>query len=56
MLFCCAVLFSYVWWHVDHERGNWLPMFIALIAASLLSAGYALRGTRRSLTKLLRRT
>lgn len=56
VLFGCAVLFSYVWWHVDHQRGNWLPMFIVLIAASLLSAGYALRGTRRSLTNLLRRT
>lgn len=24
----CAVLFTIVWWGVDHSRGNWMPMFI----------------------------
>lgn len=54
VMFACAVLFSYVWWHVNHQRDNWLPMFIALIAVSVLAAGYALHGTGRALTKLFR--
>jgi hypothetical protein len=56
VLFCCAVLFSYVWWHVNHQRADWLPMFCVLILASVMTAGYALRGMRRSLIHLLRRT
>lgn len=55
VLFVCAVLFSYVWWHVNHHRGNWLPMFIALILAAGITAGYALRGAIRSAAVLLRR-
>jgi hypothetical protein len=23
----CAVLFTYVWWHVSHHRADWLLMF-----------------------------
>lgn len=49
MLFVCSLLFTYVWWHISHERGNWLPMFVVLILACVLTAGYALRGTIRSL-------
>lgn len=49
VLFVCSLLFTYVWWHISHERGNWLPMFVVLILACVLTAGYALRGTIRSL-------
>lgn len=49
VLFTCAVLFTYVWWHVDHDRGNWLPMFVVLILTAVMTAVYALRGTLRSL-------
>lgn len=55
VLFACAVLFTYVWWHVNHERGNWLPMFVVLILVSVTTAVYALRGTLRSLAHSRRR-
>lgn len=55
VLFVSVVLFTFVWWNVNHQRGNWLPMFVALILASVVTAGYALRGTRRSLVDLFRR-
>jgi hypothetical protein len=55
VLFLCAVLFTFVWWNVSHHRTNWLPMFIVLILASVVTAVYALRGTRRSLARLIRR-
>lgn len=50
VLFLCSVLFTYVWWHINHERGNWLPMFVVLLVACVTTAVYALRGTLRSLT------
>jgi hypothetical protein len=28
VLFACTVLFSIVWWSVDHHRGSWLPVFV----------------------------
>lgn len=49
VLFACSVLFTYVWWHINHDRGNWLPMFVVLILVSVLTAVYALRGTLRTL-------
>ncbi|MEZ0364732.1 hypothetical protein ACAG26_13650 [Mycobacterium sp. pUA109] len=55
VLFVCAVLFTLVWWSVDHERSNWLPMFVVMVLASAVTALYALRGTWRSLSGALRR-
>jgi hypothetical protein len=55
VLFLCTVLFAMVWWDVDHDRKSWLPLFIVLIVASVITAGYALRGMRASIVKLLRR-
>jgi hypothetical protein len=55
VLFLCTVLFAVVWWDVDHDRKSWLPLFIVLIVASVITAGYALRGVRASIVKLLRR-
>lgn len=49
VLFVSSVLFTYVWWHINHDRANWLPMFIVLILACIVSAAYALRGTLRVL-------
>ena len=54
VLLVCAVLFTFVWWHVSHDRTNWLPMFIVMIAACALSAVYAFRGSVRSVRRLLR--
>jgi hypothetical protein len=55
VLFLCTVLFAVVWWDVDHDRKSWLPLFVVLIVASVITAGYALRGMRASIVKLLRR-
>lgn len=56
VLFVCSVLFTYVWWHISHERGNWLPMFVVLILACVMTAVYALRGTLRGLRSRLHRS
>ena len=55
VLFLCTVLFSIVWWSVDHDRGSWLPVFITTIVASVVAAGYAVRGLRRSMRRGRRR-
>ena len=55
VLFLCTVLFSIVWWSVDHDRDSWLPVFITTIAASVVAAGYALRGVRRVVVRVRRR-
>jgi hypothetical protein len=55
VLFLCAILFTVVWWDVDHDRESWLPLFIVLILASVVTAGYALRGARRSMLKPIHR-
>jgi hypothetical protein len=54
VLLVCAVLFTYVWWHVSHHRTDWLPMFLVMIAACVLSAVYAFRGSVRSARRLVR--
>jgi len=55
VFFVSSVLFTYVWWHINHDRGNWLPMFIVLILGCIVSAVYALRGTVRVVTHNWRR-
>lgn len=55
VLFICAVLFTVIWWNVNHHRANWLPMFIVLIVVSLLAAAYAVRGFRRALLQMFGR-
>lgn len=47
--FVCCVLFTYVWWHLNHARSDWLPMFIVLVLACVATAVYAVRGGLRSL-------
>lgn len=55
LLFVCAILFTVVWWTVDHHKSNWLPMFVVLIVVSLGAAWYAVRGLRHSVANLFRR-
>lgn len=53
VVFVCAVLFTVVWWNVDHSRTNWLVMFIVLIVLSILAAVYAGRGILRGVRTFL---
>jgi hypothetical protein len=55
VLFLCTVLFSVVWWSVDHDRDSWLPVFVTTIVASVVAAGYTVRGLRRSVRRMRRR-
>jgi hypothetical protein len=55
VLFLCTVLFSVVWWSVDHDRDSWLPVFVTTIVASVVAAGYTVRGLRRSVRSMRRR-
>ena len=55
VLFLCTVLFSIVWWSVDHHRNSWLPVFIATIVAAILACGYTVRGLSRSVRRARRR-
>ncbi|MGV9664367.1 hypothetical protein ACWDUL_21445 [Nocardia niigatensis] len=49
LLFICTILFTAVWWSVDHQKSSWLPMFVVLIVISVWAAGYAFSGLRTSL-------
>jgi hypothetical protein len=55
VLFLCALLFTIVWWDVDHARSNWLTMFILLIVLSVVAAVYALRGVLGAASSFVRR-
>ncbi len=55
VLFLCALLFTIVWWDVDHHRSNWLVMFILLIVLSVVAAVYALRGVLLAANSFVRR-
>ena len=46
LLLVCAILFTGVWWSVDHHKSSWLPMFVILILVSAWAALYALSGLR----------
>jgi hypothetical protein len=53
VVFVCAVLFTLVWWNVEHSRANWLLMFIVLIVLSVLAGVYAARGILRGVRTFL---
>lgn len=55
VLLACVVLFTVIWWDVNHSRSNWLPMFVLLILLSLVTAAYALRGVLRAVSSLARK-
>ncbi|KMO78371.1 MAG: hypothetical protein HZB45_06005 [Mycolicibacterium rufum] len=53
VVFVCAVLFTVVWWNVDHARTNWLLLFIVLIVLSVMAGVYAARGIVRGVRSFL---
>ncbi len=55
VLLLCVLLFTVIWWDVNHSRSNWLPMFILLILLSVVAAAYAFRGALRSASSLMRK-
>ncbi len=48
VLFLTSVLFVVIAWEVDHHRAYWLPLFIAVILMSVVTAIIAVRGFTRS--------
>ncbi len=54
VLLLCVLLFTIIWWEVNHSRANWLPTFILLILLTAVTAVYALRGALRAATALMR--
>ncbi|GAA4538897.1 hypothetical protein [Mycobacterium paraffinicum] len=55
VLLLCVLLFTIIWWEVDHSRGNWLPMFVLLIILTVVTAAYAFRGVLRAARSFVRR-
>lgn len=55
VVFICAVLFTVVWWNVDHHRTNWIVMFVFLIVLSVVTGLYAARGIFRVVPRPFRR-
>ncbi|MFY9920742.1 MAG: hypothetical protein WAL26_20465 [Mycobacterium sp.] len=55
VVFICAILFTIIWWNVNHSRSNWLIMFIAMIVLSVVAAIYAGRGIARAIANYLHR-
>ena len=53
VLFLTSVLFTVVTWHADHHRPHWLPIFIAAILLSVVTAMFVLRGFLRSVRPAL---
>jgi len=51
----CVLLFTVIWWEVDHSRSNWMVMFILLILLAVVTAVYALRGVLRTAISLVHR-
>lgn len=49
LLFVSTILFTAVWWSVDHDKSSWLPMFVVLIVISVWAAAYVFSGLGRSL-------
>jgi ABC-type xylose transport system permease subunit len=47
VLVLTSVLFTVVAWHADHHRPVWLPIIIAAILMSVVTALYVLRGFLR---------
>lgn len=43
-VFITAVVFTVVWWNVDHSRSNWMITFVILLVLSGIVGLYAVRG------------
>lgn len=55
VLLACVVLFTIIWWEIDHSRGNWLPMFVLLIVLTVMTAAYAFRRVLRAVRSFTHR-
>ncbi|PQP52060.1 hypothetical protein C6A88_06755 [Mycolicibacterium austroafricanum] len=55
VVFICAILFTIIWWHVEHTRSNWLLMFILLLVLTVIVGIYAARGVMRGVATFLSR-
>jgi hypothetical protein len=55
VVFICAILFTVVWWNVNHSRANWLVMFIVMIIVSVAAGIYAGLGVLRAFSTFLHR-
>lgn len=49
VVFVCALLFTFIWWNVDHSRADWMPVLIAMLVLCVVTAIYATRGARLAL-------
>ena len=49
MLFVTTLLFVVIIWHADHHRPVWLPLLIATIVMSVVTAISVVRGFLRSI-------
>ncbi|SKT02018.1 Conserved membrane protein of uncharacterised function [Mycobacteroides abscessus subsp. abscessus] len=49
LVFVGAVLFTVIWWNIEHTRSNWLVMFLVMLALTLIAGFYAVRTVLRSL-------
>jgi hypothetical protein len=55
IVFICVVLFTVIWWNVDHSnRSNWLILFIVLIVLCVVTFVYASRGVVGALSHAMR--
>lgn len=52
LVFIGAVLFTVIWWNIEHTRSNWLIMFLVMLALTLVAGFYAARTVLRSLQGL----
>jgi hypothetical protein len=55
VVFICAVLFTIIWWNVNHSRSNWLLLFIVMIVLSIVAGIYAGRGVVRAIVRFTHR-
>ena len=55
LLFVSVLLFTVVWWDVNHSKSNWLLMFIVLIILSVVTAAYAFRSLLRAASSFFHR-
>ena len=55
LILVATVLFTIIWWHVDHSRTNWLLMFLVLIALNVAVVGYIVRDIRNAVARVGRK-
>ena len=55
VLLLCALVFTFIWWKVNHSRSNWLLTFILLVMLSTVTAAYAVRGVWRAASSFVHR-